>query len=102
MVGYRCSRNIPISASQDEVYNVSIYLLSSSRTLLMMTGKYIVSVDDCVCCADTQDPNISSASVSPTATPLDPLTFQGAICLDILKDAWSPVSIHSRPVESRR
>jgi hypothetical protein len=94
MVGYRRSRDISVSASQDEVYNVSIYLLSCSSHSLTRVGKYIVSLgDESVRPADIQDPNISSASVSTTAMPLDPLTFQGAICLDILKDAWSPVSI---------
>jgi hypothetical protein len=44
------------------------------------------------------DPNISSASVSdPLSSVSDP---QGAICLDILKDKWSPVCATCRPTSA--
>jgi ubiquitin-conjugating enzyme (huntingtin interacting protein 2) len=39
----------------------------------------------------TEDPNISSASVSFSFQMRVEADVQGAICLDILKDAWSPV-----------
>jgi ubiquitin-protein ligase len=39
----------------------------------------------------TKDPNISSASVSSIVQVKVEADAQGAICLDILKDAWSPV-----------
>jgi ubiquitin-conjugating enzyme (huntingtin interacting protein 2) len=38
-----------------------------------------------------EDPNISSASVSFSFQMKVEADRQGAICLDILKDAWSPV-----------
>jgi ubiquitin-protein ligase len=43
-------------------------------------------------CTDISDPNISSASVSFLLLHDGyKLITKGAICLDILKDAWSPV-----------